>query len=65
MQNFPGRILTNTKTFDHITPLLHELGWLTIEWLLCLRDITMNRIPWDLQGTPPPKNDKIYSFLHN
>ena len=41
MQNFAGRILTNTKKFDHITPVLHELGWLTIEELLCLRDVTM------------------------
>lgn len=31
MQNFAGRVLTNTKTFDHITPVLHKLGWLTIE----------------------------------
>ena len=41
MQNFAGRILANTKTFDHITPVLHELGWLTIEELLFLRDVTM------------------------
>ena len=41
MQNLTRRILTNTKTFDDITPVLHELGWLTIEGLLCLRDVTM------------------------
>ena len=41
LQNFAGRILTNTKKFDQITPVLHELGWLTIEELLCLRDVTM------------------------
>ena len=41
MQNFAGRILTNTKKFDHITPVLHEPAWLTIEELLCLRDVTM------------------------
>ena len=29
MQNFAGCIL-NTKRFDHITPVLHELGWFTI-----------------------------------
>ena len=34
MQNFAGRILTNTKKFDHITPVLHEPAWLTIEELL-------------------------------
>ena len=29
MQNFAGRILCNTQKFDHITPVLHELVWLT------------------------------------
>ena len=29
MQNFAGRILTNTKMFYHITPVLHELGLLS------------------------------------
>ena len=32
---------TNTKTFDHITQVLRELGWLTIAELLRLRDVTM------------------------
>ena len=41
IQNFAGRILTNTKKFYHITPVLHELGLLTIEELLCVRDVTM------------------------
>ena len=30
MQNFASRILTNTKKFDHITQVFHELGYLTI-----------------------------------
>ena len=41
MQNFAGRILSNTKKFYHITPVLHELGWLTIEELVCLLDVPM------------------------
>ena len=41
MQTFAGRILTTTKKFDHITPVLHELGWLTIEEPLRLSDVTM------------------------
>ena len=41
MQNFAARILTNTRKFDHITPVLKELGWLTIEKLLSLRDVTI------------------------
>ena len=32
--NFAGRILTNTKKFDHITPVLHKLVLLTIDELL-------------------------------
>ena len=41
MQNFVGRILSNTKKFYHITPVLHELGRLTIEELVCLLDVPM------------------------
>ena len=41
LQNFAARILTNTKKFDHISPILNELGWLTIEELLNLRDVIM------------------------
>ena len=41
MKNFASRILTITKTFDHVTQVLHELGCLTIYELLPLRDVTM------------------------
>ena len=41
LQNFAARILTNTKKFDHTSPILNELGWLTIEELLNLRDVIM------------------------
>ena len=41
LQNFAARILTNTKKFDHISPILNELGWLTIEELLDLCDVIM------------------------
>ena len=41
MQYYVGRVLTNTKKFDHITPVIHELGRLTIEELLRLRNVTM------------------------
>ena len=37
VQSFPGRI--HTKKFDQITPVLHELGLLTTEELLCLRGV--------------------------
>ena len=41
MQNFTARILTDTGKYDHITPALKALGWLTIEEELWLRDLTM------------------------
>ena len=41
MQNFAARILTDTGKYDHITPALKVLGWLTIEEQLWLQDMTM------------------------
>ena len=41
MKNFAARILTDTGKYDHITPALKALGWLTIEEQLWLRDVTM------------------------
>ena len=41
MQNFVARILTDTGKYDHITPALKALGWLTVEEQLWLRDVTM------------------------
>ena len=41
LQNFASRVLTNTKKIDHISPALSELGWLTIDELVDLRDVTM------------------------
>ena len=31
IQNTAARILTKTKKYDHITPILHELHWLTVD----------------------------------
>ena len=31
IQNFASRILTNTRKCDHISPILHELGWFTVK----------------------------------
>ena len=41
LQNFAARILTDTRKYDHITPVLKAFGWLTIEEQLRLRDVTM------------------------
>ena len=41
IQNFAARVLTGTKKFDHISPILNELGWLPVKVLLLQRDLTM------------------------
>ena len=39
-QNFAARVSTNTRKFDHISPVLQELGWSSIKHLLLVRDVT-------------------------
>ena len=39
-QNFAARVLTNTRKFDHISPVLRELGWFSVKHLLFVRDVT-------------------------
>ena len=41
MQNFAAHILIDTRKYDHITPVLKALGWLTIEEQLQLQDVIM------------------------
>ena len=41
MQNFASRILTDTRIYDHTTPALKDLGWLTVEEQLRLRDVIL------------------------
>ena len=38
VQNFAARVLTNTKTFDHISPVLRALRWPSIKNQLLVRD---------------------------
>ena len=40
VQNFAARVLTDTKKFDHISPVLRELGWPSINDQLLVRDTT-------------------------
>ena len=39
-QNFAARVLTNTRKFDHTSPVLRVLGWSSIKHLLLVRDVT-------------------------
>ena len=41
LQNFAARILTGKRKYDHISPILKDLKWLTVKEMLQLRDVTM------------------------
>jgi hypothetical protein len=41
VQNFAARILTNSRKFDHITPLLKEHRWLPVNATLRFRDTVL------------------------
>ena len=66
VQNFAARIITRSWKFDHITPVLAELKWLTVESMLiyrncilvfkCLRGLTPNYLA---------KKPKKRSDIHN
>ena len=38
IQNFASKIVTNSRKFDHVTPLLRPLNWLPVKQLLYFRD---------------------------
>ena len=40
VQNFAACVLTDTEKFDHISPVLQELGWPSIKDQLLARDTT-------------------------
>ena len=41
IQNFASRIITEAAKFDHVTPLLRQLNWLSVKQQLYLRDAVM------------------------
>ena len=41
--NFAARIIANAGYRDHVTPLLHELGWLRIEGMIFEHDVLLMR----------------------
>ena len=41
IQNFGCKIVTNTKKFEHVMPLLHQLNWLTVKDTLIFRDLVL------------------------
>ena len=66
MQNFAARILSGTRKFDHVTPILKQLQWLPVIKQLEVRDATM--VFKCLNGLAPPylfQKFKIRSDVHN
>ena len=52
VQNFAARIVSGTRKFDHVTPILKQLQWLPIIEQLTVRDATM--VFKCLNGLAPP-----------
>ena len=66
VQNFAARIASGTRNFDHVTPILKQLQWLSIINQLAVRDATM--IFKCLNGLAPPylcHKFKTISEVHN
>ena len=66
VQNFAARIVSGTKKFDHVTPILKQLQWLSIIKQLAVRDATM--VFKCLDGLAPPylcHKFKTRSEVHN
>ena len=52
VQNFAARIVSGTRKFDHVTPILKQLQWLPVIKQLEVRDATM--VFKCLNGLAPP-----------
>ena len=52
VQNFAVRIITNTRKYDHITPVLSSIGWLPVKKHLEYRDSLMTYKC--MKGLAPP-----------
>ena len=64
--NFAARIVSGTRKFDHVTPILKQLQWLPIIKQLAVRDATM--VFKCLNGLAPPylcQKFKTRSEVHN
>lgn len=67
LQNFAARILTNTRKYEHISPVLQQLGWLSVEDTLCLRDVIlvykcMNNLVPDYLATKITARSTIHRY---
>jgi len=53
VQNFAARIISGTRKFDHITPILKDLRWLPVKSKLYFRDAVL-AFECMTGSTPPP-----------
>ena len=66
VQNFTARIITRLQKFDHITPVLTELKWLSVESMLVYRDcILVFKCLRGLAPDYPANKFKKRSEIHN
>ena len=66
VQNFAARIVTGTRKYDHVTPVLQRLGWLPVQDMLNFRDAVMTFKC--IKGLAPPylsEKFELRSELHN
>ena len=65
IQNFACRIITGSRKHEHVTPLLHQLNWLSVSQTLHLRDTIMahkcaNNLAPDYLGNKLQKRTTIH-----
>ena len=66
VQNFTARIITRLQKCDHNTPVLTELKWLSIEFMLIYRDcILVFKCLRGLAPDYPANKFKKRSEIHN
>ena len=66
VQNFTARIITRLQKFDHITPVLTERKWLSVESMLVYRDcILVFKCLRGLAPDYPANKFKKRSEIHN
>ena len=66
VQNLTARIITRLQKFDHITPVLTELKWLSVESMLVYRDcILVFKCLRGLTPDYPANKFKKRSEIHN
>ena len=64
VQNFAARIISGTRKFDHITPILKDLRWLPVKSKLYFRDAVL-AFECMTGSTPPPPPPVPHIFPHS